>query len=167
MFQKILKNIWIILIFLLIAANICVLCKIKLTGIQKIPCVNLNLTKPALIVLLQEAECPGCVENLRFLNDLYIRIEQEGLIDFVGIIFSKSNSDQNNISGKFNFPFYIYDNFSILKRLNVNRTPLILGMTEQHEIFYCEIVPNETVLNEEYIKRGVLERLYFSLGLKD
>jgi hypothetical protein len=68
MFQKILKNIWIILIFLLTAINIFFLYKMKLTGIQKMPFVNLNLTKPALIVLLQEAECAACVENLRFLN---------------------------------------------------------------------------------------------------
>jgi hypothetical protein len=46
----------------------------------------------------------------------------------------------------------------------MNRSPIILGLSKDHRIVYNELVPFETTLTEEHIRKGVLDRLYYSLS---
>ncbi len=46
----------------------------------------------------------------------------------------------------------------------MKKMPVILGITPERRIIYADIVPFETGVTGEYIKKGVLDRLYYSLN---
>lgn len=160
--KKILNNLVWIIIFVVIAVNFFLLNRVKQGALKQIPLDFLELKKPALIVLLDEFECSDCVRGLMFLNDMYEQVKGE--FEFTGIILSKTKSDKKGIAKAFAFPIRITDNFDILRRLNLNQTPVILGLSKEKRIYYCDLIPVETKLTEEYIKKGVLDRLYYSLS---
>ena len=151
-------------IYIVIAANLFMLYQFKKSSLDTPPLGYLNLDKPTLVVIFNEHECASCVEGLFFLNDMYTAIKGEGRIDFQGIILSKEKKDPKNISKAFIFPIEITDDFNIMRRLNLDKTPVILGITPEHRVIYVGIVPFETGVKEEYIKKGVLDRLYYSLN---
>ncbi len=151
-------------VYIVIAANLFMLYQFKKRSLDTPPLEYLKLEKPTLVVIFNEQECASCVEALFFLNDMYTAIKGEGRLDFQGIILSKEKKDPKNISKAFIFPILITDDFNIMRRLNLNKTPVLLGMTPGHRVIYTDIVPFETGVTEEYIKKGVLDRLYYSLN---
>jgi len=153
-----------ILVFIVIVVNFFLLQRVKQNSIAGLPLKYLDIKKPTLIVLLDEFECVSCVRGLLFLNDMYITIKEEGNIDFLGIVLSKNKTDKKDLSKAFVFPVIISDDFMILKRLNINRSPIILGLSKDHRVVYYELVPFETPLTENHIRKGVLDRLYYSLS---
>lgn len=121
---------------------------------------GLHTDKPALAVVFYENECPPCVNSLLFLNTMYSQIQTAGDIEFRGLVLSEAGKDSKRIAGRFNFPFAVTSNFGIMRRLKMNRTPLILGIA-QDRIVYCDYFPPGEVINKEYIERSVLARLYY------
>ena len=116
------------------------------------------------MIVFHESECATCVENLFFLNDLYTTIKAEGRLEFQGIILSREKQDPKGIAKAFIFPVLISDDFNIMRRLNLDKTPVILGLTPDHRIVYSDIVPFDTGVKKEYVRKGVLDRLYYSLN---
>ena len=162
--KKVLSIIAWLIICIIIGVNAFLLFRMKQNSIGEVPLKFLDIKKPTLIVLLDEFECASCVRGLLFLNDMYTTIKAEGNLDFLGIILSKEKTDKKGIAKAFIFPVIISDDFRILKRLNINRTPIILGLSSAHRIVYYELVPFETSLTEDHIRKGVLDRLYYSLS---
>lgn len=153
------------IIYIIIIVNLVLLFYLKKSAFITKPLKNIDIKKPTLVVIFNEFECATCVRDLFFLNDLYNnKIKREGLIEFVGIVLSKDKTDRKGIAEAFVFPVQISGDFDILKRLNMNKTPIILGITVEHRIYFCDIVPMETGVTEEFIKKGVLDRLYYSLN---
>lgn len=151
------------MIFLVIIVNLVLLYWLKKRSLDTTPLDYLTLERPTLVVIFNEFECASCVEGLMFLNELYVQVKDEGKIGITGIILSKEKTDRKNIAKAFVFPIIVSDDFNILRRLNMNKTPIILGVSLEHRILYSDIVPFETGISEEYIKKGVLDRLYYSL----
>lgn len=156
------KLIWAV-IYIIIVLNIYLLYQLRKNSIDIPPFDDLNIHKPTLILLLDEFECPDCVKNLLFLNELYDQLKDGGQIDFLGIILSRTKNDSKNIAKVFDFPVMVTDNFKIFKRLNMNQTPLIVGLSHDRRIVYSELIPFETALDEDYFRRGIIDRLYYSL----
>lgn len=150
------------LIFFIILINGYLLLKLKKNSLEEAPLTFLNIKKPTLVVLLDEFECADCVKKLLFLNQIYSQLKSERRLDIAGVIFSQTKTDVKKISRVFKFPIYISDDFRIFKRINLNRTPIILGLTEKHQIVYSELIPMEATLTEYHIKETVLDRLYYS-----
>jgi hypothetical protein len=161
-FKENLGTLGIVLTFLFIAVNILLLYKLKQNSISELPFNHLNIKKPTLVVIFDEFECASCVHGLRFLNDLYTTIKSEARLEFMGLILSKNRTDSKNISKAFVFPCVVTNNFKILKRLNLNQTPVIIGISKDHRIVYSDLIPIQTEITENYIKKGVLDRLYYS-----
>jgi uncharacterized membrane protein len=154
---------WVV-IAIIIVVNFYLLLELKQHSPAQEPLKYLDIKKPTLVVIMQEFECVSCVRGLLFLNDLYAGVKEEGSIDFQGIVLSRDKTDKKGISGAFKFPFHITGDFKILQRLNMNRTPIIIGLSKERRIVYCELIPIETTLSETYIRKGVLDRLYYSLS---
>jgi hypothetical protein len=161
--KKNIRKIGIAFIYLIILVNGFLLFKLKQNSIAELPLKHLELTKPTLVVIVDEMECASCIHGLRFLNKMYTTIKNEGRLDFKGIILSKNNTDSKSISNAFIFPFQVSDDFRILKRLNLNRTPVIIGISKDNQILYWDLVPFQTGVTQDFIKKGVLDRLYYSL----
>ncbi len=151
-------------IFAIIALNFFLLYKLKSNSLDVPPFNDLDIDGPTLIVVVDEFECVDCINNLMFLDDMYIQLKDEGRINFLGIILSREKTDRKKIAKAFRFPFIVSDDFKILKRLNMNRTPLLIGISEDKRIVYCELIPVSTALDDDYIRRGLLDRLYYSLS---
>jgi hypothetical protein len=150
------------LVFLCIGVNLYYLSKPKIDILALPPLNDIDIEKPTLVLILNEYECASCVSNLLFLNRMYSKYRCDGEIDFLGIIMSEDLSDQKELQKAFDFPFVISDNFQVFKRLNINRTPLIVGISKNYRIVYFELIPQERQLSESYIRKGVLDRLYYS-----
>lgn len=153
------------LVYIVILVNIVTLFLAKKSSVSGEPFPWLELEKPTLLVVLDEFECASCVHNLQILNALYETLRSDGQIDVRCLIMSRSKSDSKNISSFFAFPVTITDDFKIFRRLNIRRTPLILGISSQKNIVYSELIPSSTMVTEEYLRHGVLDRLYYSLML--
>ncbi len=152
------------LICLAIIINFVLLLRINKQGpMDTKPLGTIKLEKPTLFVIFNEFECASCVEGLSFLNDLYLDIKQGEKIDFFGIILSENKTDSKRIETAFAFPFLVTDDFSILSRLNMNRTPIIIGLSKDHRIFFSDVVPMGTGITPEFLKKGALDRLYYSI----
>lgn len=156
------KVVWAV-IYVIIALNFFLLYQLRKNSIDVPPFDDLDIQRPTLIMLLDEFECADCVRNLLFLNDLYKTMKKEGKIDFLGIILSHSKKDSKNIAKAFAFPVLVTDNFKILNRLNMNQTPIIVGLSQDRRIVYSELIPSGTALDEDYIRHGILDRLYYSM----
>jgi len=155
-----------VLIFGVIGINFFLLFEFKKNSLNEQPFEAINIQKPTLVVIFDENECASCVKNLLFLNEMYKYIKNEGSLDFKGIVLSRNKTDRKKISSVFSFPVIVSDDFRILLRLNLRHTPVILGISKEQRIVYSELIPFATVLDERYIKEGVLDRLYYSLELK-
>ena len=126
---------------------------------SKVPLAFLQLEKPALVVLLDEHECQKCIEDLEVLNNAFERIEENGVITLQGIILSKKGVDSKGIASSFLFPTSISEDFGVLERLNMDKTPLLIGLTQEHRIAYVEYLHNSALLTEDHLDK-VLEHLY-------
>jgi hypothetical protein len=152
------------LIFGIILLNMFLLNKVKQNALGDIPLEYLEIKKPTIIILLDEYACISCVQGLLFFNDIYMELHSKNDVDIKGVILSESKTDKKNITQSFIFPFVITNNFDILRRLNLNKTPVILGMSKDHRIFYSDFITKGSRVTPEFIKNGVLDRLYFSLN---
>jgi len=161
--SKIKEKIHWVIIYLIIVGNIVLLLVVKGKIVGDIPLENIPIKKPTLVIVMDEFECANCIHNLLFLNDLASSKYSES-IDFAILILSKTKTDQKNIGKAFAFPVYVSDDFRILKRLNIDQTPLIIGISKERKIFYADLVPVGTTLTEDYFKKGVIDRLYYSLS---
>jgi hypothetical protein len=155
-----------VLIVGIIGLNIFLLFKLKKNTLDELPLESLKIQKPTMVVIFDEYECATCIENLLFLNDMYTRIKSEGILDFAAIVLSKNKTDVKKISRVFIFPVTVSDDFRILLRLNLHHTPVLLGISPEHRIVYSDLLPMHPPVTEEYIKKGVLDRLYYSIDLK-
>lgn len=160
--KELLNNLVWGIILVVIVVNFYLLNRVKQGALKQYPLDFLEIKKPTLVVLLDEFECTTCVRNLMFLNDMYEQFK--GDFDFTGIILSKTKTDNKGIAKAFAFPTLITDNFGILRRLNQNQTPLIMGLSKENRIYYCDLIPVEMAPSEEYIRKGVLDRLYYSMS---
>ena len=75
------------------------------------------------------------------------------------MVVSKNGTDEKGIVSLFDFPVVITENLDIFRRLKVDRTPLILGVSPSHQIVYSDIVPFETGVSEDYLKKRMGEIL--------
>ncbi len=160
------RTIWAIIV-VIVAVNAVLLVGLKRKTLSDMPLESLNITKPTLVVIMDENECAACVKRLMALNDLYTYIKEEGRIDFRGVILSHTKKDPKQLKRAFIFPVEISDDFRILYRLKMNRTPMIIGLSADHRILYSELVPWEAGVTVDYLKSGVLNRLYYSLQFRE
>lgn len=161
-FEKTLKVTGWFLVFALLAMNVVWLYQVKKNRVHGAPFKELNIDKPTLIVILDEFECATCVENIKILNNLANQENIVGRIDFYCLIVSKSKSDSKKIAPFFSFPTFVTDNYEIFRRLNINKTPLLLGLSPQKQIIYSEFLPPSIVVSERYLRKGIIDRLYYS-----
>jgi len=154
------------LVFVCIGINLYFLSKTRTDCLSVPPLNELSIKKPTLVVFFSEYECATCVTNLRFLNKMYKRYKEAGEIDFLGVVMSETNTDRKELRKVFDFPFKISDNFQLFRRLNIDRTPVILGLSEDHRILYFELIPAEAQLSESYLRKGIIDRLYYSRFFK-
>lgn len=152
---------WII-VAVFVLFNCALLFKIARPKFSDKPLQNLDIKKPTLFVLIQEFECRDCLTRLLELNQVYHEVKENGRIAIKGIVFSESKTDSKNVAKIFAFPTIITDDFTIFKRLNITRTPLLLGISRDHQIFYFEVIPDGLTLTKEYLKKGALGKLYFA-----
>jgi hypothetical protein len=75
------------------------------------------------------------------------------------VSFSKQGTDSRGLASSFVFPVSISDDFGVLERLNMNRTPLLIGLTPDHRIAYAEYLHDTASLTQDHLN-NVLERLY-------
>lgn len=148
-------------IYLIIALNVLLLIKIKANSLSDTPLDYLDIKKPTMVVFFDEYECVDCLKQLFFLNELYSELSSRGRIDILGVVVSKTGSDSKDIVSLFEFPVVVTDNFDIFRRLKIDRTPLIVGISRVHQIIYSDIVPFETGVSKEYLKKGIIDRLYY------
>jgi len=163
--KKFLNNLGWLIVFIIIIINLILLIKIKNNQLTEMPLKSINSTKPVLVLILDEFECVSCVKKLLFLNDIFSSLNSDGRVDMTAIILSKNKTDSKSIAKAFIFPVIISNDFNVMKRLNLNHTPVIVGLSKDHKIVYSELIPFGTTLTEDYIRKGVLDRLYYSLEL--
>ncbi len=149
-------------VYAVLAINMILLYLIRENSITGAPIEWLSSNKPVLLIILDEFECATCVENLQILNELSEQGDIKDRIDFHCLIVSKTKSDLKKIATFFSFPVSITDDFKIFRRLNINRTPLLLGLSPQKQIVYSEFIPPSTITSENYLKQGILDRLFYS-----
>lgn len=160
--KKILTILGWIAVFGFIIVNAVILYQFKTSPSMKVPFADLRLDKSTLLIIFQEFECHDCVEGLKILNGMNGKLKDHGLIEIKGLILSEHNTDSKNIAAGFSFPFLISNDFDILKRLNINHTPVLIGISKKHGIFYSEVIPPGMAITENYLKDGVLDRLYYT-----
>lgn len=156
-----------ILAAVLITINIVLLVQMKKNTYLVEPVNYLELDKGTIVIVFQEYECDECIKNFLFLNDLYEELKKEGQVDVRLIILSKECKDSKNISSMFVFPVTIVDNFSILKRMNIKETPLLIGISKNHEIVYYEHIPQGIRIDAEYLNGSLIQRLHYSNTFPD
>lgn len=155
-----------IAIVVFIAINTMVLYQFKTSPSMKEPFPGMRLEKPTLLIIFQEFECQSCVESFKILNGMNGKLKDHGLIEIKGLIVSENNTDSKSIAAGFNFPFVISDDFDILKRLNIKHTPVLIGLSKTHGIFYSEVIPPTMTITEKYLEGGILDRLYYTNTLE-
>jgi hypothetical protein len=163
--KKIINSVLWVVIFSVIVLNGVLLLKLKKNTLEEPPLSFMEIKKPTLVLILDENECASCIWNLEFLNGIYTHYYNEGSLDFAAIILSKTKVDPKGIKKAFIFPCYTTDDFRILKRFNLNHTPVLLGITPEHQVVYSELIPFGTSLTEQYLKKGIIDRLYYSLTM--
>jgi hypothetical protein len=152
------------LIFISLGVSFYYLSVLKRQSINETPFKWLNIDKPTLIFVFSEDECASCVKGLHFLNSLYPELKEKGDIELLGVILSKTGSDKKGISRFFQFPFIITHHFDFMKRFNTRRTPIVIGLSKEKELLHFDLIPAETGITDEFLRSGVLDRLYYSLG---
>jgi len=151
-----------LLIFGFVGFNAWLLFK-KSEGVANVPLSYMNFEKPTLVVFLDEMECMTCVESLLFLNQLAADLKEEGQIEIRLVILSGTGSDEKNLSERFQLPSLITSNFSILERLNITKTPLLVGITPEHNLVYHELLEVAPSVDPNHVRFVVLDRLYAAI----